>query len=126
MIKKFESYNAGREVRKSKFVYWLTAMDDRLEDALVNLHKQYTEWQTPVKPVAEASELANWIRSLYKGYFIYIILEIIENRDGSLTPKFDAKDYTTKCKEQMDKEGYLYLGKINVEDYELEADKYNL
>ena len=126
MIRTFESYNAGREVRQSKFVYWLTAMDDRLEDALVQLHKQYTEWETPVKPVAEELELASWIRSLYKGNFIYIILEIIKNKDGSLIPKFDAEEYTVKYKEQMDKEGYIYLGKINVEDYELEADKYNL
>jgi hypothetical protein len=110
-------------------VYWIVPTDNRLEDALVQLYKQYTEWDTPVKPVNDALGLASFIRKSIKpkGPLMVVTLEFsIDQLTDKVVkgPSFRGWDF--KDIPSLEAEKFIKVGKVNVEDYEIDALKYNL
>lgn len=119
----------SRENVVHRKVYWLVPTDNRLEDSLVKLFKQYTEWDTPVKPVSDALVLADHIRKILKPFGPIMIITLnfsidILNDKIVRGPSFRAWDI--KDQEGLEKEEFIKVGKVNLEDYEINAYKYNL
>jgi hypothetical protein len=127
-MKYLKTYESRENVIDRK-VYWIAPTDERLEDALVQLYKQYTDWETPIQPVSDALGLADNIRKILrpKGPLMIITLRfsIDEIKDKVVKgPSFQGWDFEDR--QELEEEKYIPVGKINVEDYEIDAIKYNL
>jgi hypothetical protein len=119
----------NRENIVDRKVYWFVPTDKRLEDALVQLYKQYTEWETPVQPINDALGLADDIRKNIqpKGHLMIITLEFsIDELKNKVVkrPRFSGWDFADE--KELKEENFIPVGKINIEDYEIDAIKYNL
>ena len=127
-MKYLKTYESRENVIDRK-VYWIAPTDERLEDALVQLYKQYTDWETPVQPITDALKLADDIRKILrpKGPLMVITLRfsIDELKDKVVKgPNFQGWDF--KDKQALESEKFISVGNINVEDYEIDAMKYNV
>jgi hypothetical protein len=121
--------NFGDEIVERK-VYWIIPFfDNRFEDALVKLHKDYTEWKTPIKPINDALELAHFFKKILKPKDKYVCVSM-EYSINELTEKVVKgpifRGWLYEDTKELEKDGYRYIGRVNIPDYEWSAFKYNL
>jgi hypothetical protein len=114
----------------SNKVYWILPTNNKLEDGLVKLYKDYTEWETPVQPIGEALTIANYIRNtthLIRENFILIALELSYDYLKDRVVKEPVfKPWPYSYEKILKEDGYIFIGLVNVEKYEIDAANYNL
>jgi len=127
-IKTTEAFRDTDDIVSRK-VYWILPTNNKLEDGLVRLYKQYTEWQNPVEPIDQALGLAKNIREdkEFKDNFVLVGLEFTYDslRDKVIKgPYFTPHPYSFE--KILKERGYMFVGLVNVEQHEIDASKYNL
>ncbi len=111
----------------NKKVYWLIPTDNRLEDSIVKLYKQYQINNNIIELISAALSNADDIKAYLKPKELIMIITVefsINKLNTIKEPLFKAWPITDKS--SLEKEGFIYVGKINLEDYEIDALKYNL
>jgi hypothetical protein len=102
------------EQNKSK-TYWLIPLDDRLEIALGKI-------KAPVYFIIGRQETRK--RNAENNYkFRYIMVS--EDTKGHIW-NWDWWSFDLNLEKYCERKGYIWGGNVNIPDYELEANKYNL
>jgi hypothetical protein len=114
--------------KDEKCVYWIVPTDNRLEDSLVKIYKDYSGIKDIIELIDSSLEIANKIREKnIKDKFVYISMNICVDEDDEVVGKPWFDFFEESKRNEMDKKPlHYYVGNINVEEHELDADKYNL
>ena len=99
------------ENKKSKKLYWLIPTDDRMKDSL----KQIKLPKVFINSMLDQNFI-RWNENKY----IFVCYDGPSNKCGWNPYKGNILD------DYFEQNGYSFAGKINLEDYELDAIKYNL
>lgn len=115
-IRLFEGFEPQKIKFKNKYyykIYWLLPTDDRLEKSLNKIHCDETYMDYVLtRPVYSPFTFIGYDGSAYVKY--------ATNRWGWVN-----YEGTLKC-DFYEYDGYEFGGAINIKDYELESNKYNL
>lgn len=129
-IKFFKDHTneAYGKFKDEKCVYWIVPTDNRLEDSLVKIYKDYSGIEDIIELIDSSLEIANKIREKnIKDKFVYISMNFCVDEDDEVVGKPWFDFFETSKRSEMDKKPlHYYVGNINVEEHELDADKYNL
>lgn len=135
-IKKYESW--GKVDTINKQLYWILPTDDRLEDAIIKVIKLYIEMTKELYKLSdiqiemEMKIVFEHIEKMIKesnpkgSMMILSLLYSIDKLENKiiLGPSFNIWDISQE--EGLKSSGFIKMGYINFEEYEIDAEKYNL